>query len=280
MCSTTISTRASGFSQAMSKVIVALLIGIFAASVLAPFISPYDPEEINLDALRMPPGVNHPFGTDNKGRDILSRVVYGGRISLSVALIAAVLSMGLGLLIGLISGYAGGKVDAAVMLVVDFILAFPSLLLAIGISVILRPGIYTVMIAIASVGWASFARLVRGHVLSLRSAPFVEAARALGCSGARILFVHLLPQCIPLVIVMTGLKLGGYILTEASLSFLGLGAQPPTPTWGSMISAHRAYMVSAPWMVIFPGLAITVTSLCCNLLGDILREKYGLKIGG
>ncbi|HTR44217.1 MAG TPA: ABC transporter permease [Thermodesulfovibrionales bacterium] len=264
----------------MSRVVVALLIGIFAASVLAPFISPYDPEEINLDELRMAPCVKHPFGTDSKGRDILSRVFYGGRISLSVALIAAVLSMGVGLLVGLVSGYAGGKVDAAVMLLVDLILAFPSLLLAIGISVILPPGIYTVMIAIASVGWASFARLVRGHVLSLRSAPFVEAARALGCSGARVLFVHLLPQCIPLVIVMTGLKLGGYILTEASLSFLGLGAQPPTPTWGSMISANRAFIVSAPWMVIFPGLAITVTSLCCNLLGDVLRDKYGLKIGG
>lgn len=264
----------------MSKLILAVLLCVVAASVLAPLISPYDPEEINLDELRMPPSLKHPFGTDNIGRDILSRVFYGGRISLSVALIAAFLSMGIGLLVGLASGYAGGKIDAGVMLAVDFVLAFPSLLLAIAISVILPPGIYTVMIAIASVGWASFARLVRSHLLSLKSAPFVEAARAIGCSGRRILFVHLFPQCIPLVIVMTGLKLGGYILTEASLSFLGLGAQPPTPTWGSMISSNRAFIVSAPWMVIFPGLAITVTSLCCNLLGDILRDKYSLKIRG
>ncbi|HYA32130.1 MAG TPA: ABC transporter permease, partial [Thermodesulfovibrionales bacterium] len=145
-------------------------------------------------------------------------------------------------------------------------------------SVILPPGIYTVMIAIAAVGWASFARLVRGHVLSWREAPFIEAARAVGCSSGRILFVHLLPQCLPLIIVLMGLKLGGYILTEASLSFLGLGAQPPTPSWGSMVSANRVFMVSAPWMVIFPGIAIAMTALCFNLLGDALRDRYGVKI--
>jgi ABC-type dipeptide/oligopeptide/nickel transport system permease subunit len=264
----------------MIKIIVSVLLIIIFASLFAPLISPYNPEEINLDELRQPPGLRHPLGTDNKGRDILSRVLYGGRISLSVAIMAAAISMGIGLLVGLFSGYAGGKTDTAIMLVVDLILAFPSLLLAIGISVILPPGIYTVMIAIASVGWASFARLVRGHVLSSREAPFIEAARAVGCSNGRILFVHLLPQCIPLVIVMMGLKLGGYILTEASLSFLGLGAQPPIPSWGSMVSAHRVFIVSAPWMVIFPGLAIAVTALCFNMLGDTLRDKYGVKIKG
>jgi peptide/nickel transport system permease protein len=264
----------------MTKIILAVLVMIALASILAPVISPYDPEEINLDELKQAPGLRHPLGTDNKGRDILSRVLYGGRISLSVAVMAAVMSMGIGLLVGLVSGYAGGKIDTAIMLIVDLILAFPSLLLAIGISVILPPGIYTVMIAIASVGWASFARLVRGHVLSTREAPFIEAARAIGCGGGRILFVHLLPQCIPLVIVMMGLKLGGYILTEASLSFLGLGAQPPTPSWGSMVSAHRVFIVSAPWMVISPGLAIAAAALCFNMLGDILRDKFGVRIGG
>ncbi len=264
----------------MIRIIVSVLVVIIFASIFAPLISPYNPEEINLDELKQPPGFHHPFGTDNKGRDILSRVLYGGRISLSVALLAAILSMGIGLLVGLVSGYAGGRIDTLIMLFVDFILAFPSLLLAIGISVILPPGIYTVMIAIASVGWASFARLVRGHVLSMREAPFIEAARAIGCGRGRILFVHLFPQCIPLVIVMTGLKLGGYILTEASLSFLGLGAQPPTPSWGSMVSAHRVFIVSAPWMVIFPGLAIAMSALCFNLLGDLLRDKYGLQIKG
>jgi len=264
----------------MIKIIVSILLVITFASVFAPLLSPRNPEEINLDELRQPPGLHHPLGTDNKGRDILSRVLYGGRISLTVALMAAAISMGIGLLVGLFSGYAGGRTDTAVMLVVDLILAFPSLLLAIGISVILPPGIYTVMIAIASVGWASFARLVRGHVLSLREAPFVEAARAIGCSSGRILFRHLLPQCIPLVIVMMGLKLGGYIITEASLSFLGLGAQPPAPSWGSMVSANRVFIVSAPWMVIFPGLAIAMTALCFNMLGDSLRDKYGVRVKG
>lgn len=262
----------------MVKFILSVLIVIVLASVLSPALTPYDPEEINIDELRRPPSLRHPLGTDNKGRDILSRVLYGGRISISVAITAAVLSMGIGLLVGLLSGYAGGRIDTGVMMVVDLILAFPSLLLAIGISVILPPGIYTVMIAIASVGWASFARLIRGYVLSIKESPFIEAARAIGCNRRRILFVHLLPQCLPLILVMMGLKLGGYILTEASLSFLGLGAQPPAPSWGSMVSANRVFIVSAPWMVVFPGLAIGVTSLGFNMLGDALRDKYGLKI--
>jgi peptide/nickel transport system permease protein len=257
-----------------------VLVIILMASVLAPFLSSYNPEEVNLDELKQSPGARHLLGTDNKGRDILSRILYGGRISLSVAAVAAVLSMGIGLMVGLVSGYVGGKTDTSIMLVVDFVLAFPSLLLAIGISVILPPGIYTVMIAIASVGWASFARLVRGHVLSTREAPFIEAAKAIGCGHGRILFAHLLPQCVPLVIVMMGLKLGGYILTEASLSFLGLGAQPPMPSWGSMVSANRVFIMSAPWTVFFPGFAIALTALCFNMLGDGLQERYGVEIKG
>jgi peptide/nickel transport system permease protein len=257
---------------------IAILVLISLLSLFAPFISKYNPNKIDLDNLKKPPSLEHPFGTDNKGRDIFSRVLYGGRISISVAMMAAFLSMGIGLVVGLFSGYFGGGIDTAIMAIVDLILSFPALLLAIGISIIFPPGIYTVMIAIAAVGWASFARLIRGYILTLREAPFVEAARALGCSDMRILFVHLMPQCIPLSLVMMGLKLGGYILTEASLSFLGLGAQPPTPTWGSMISANRAYISSAPWMVLFPGLMIAITALCFNILGDTLRDRYGLKI--
>lgn len=264
--------------RGLQYISIAILISISLLSLFAPFISKYDPNKIDLDNLKKPPSLEHPFGTDNKGRDIFSRVLYGGRISISVAMMAAFLSMGIGLVVGLFSGYFGGRIDTAIMAIVDLILSFPALLLAIGISIILPPGIYTVMIAIAAVGWASFARLIRGYILTLREAPFVEAARALGCSDMRILFVHLMPQCIPLSLVMMGLKLGGYILTEASLSFLGLGAQPPTPTWGSMISANRAYISSAPWMVLFPGLMIAITALCFNILGDTLRDRYGLKI--
>ncbi len=262
------------------KISIAILILISLLSIFAPFISEYDPNMIDLDHLKEAPSFKYPFGTDNKGRDILSRILYGGRISLGVAITAAALSMGIGLVVGLFSGYFGGKVDIAVMAFVDLILSFPALLLAIGISIILPSGIYTVMLSIAAVGWASFARLIRGYILTLRGSPFVEAARALGCSDMRILFMHLMPQCIPLILVIMGLKLGGYILTEASLSFLGLGAQPPTATWGSMISASRAFISSSPWMVFFPGLIIAITALCFNTLGDALRDRYGLKIKG
>ncbi len=254
-----------------------IIVMILLASVFAPLLSPHGPDAIDLDSLKMSPGAAHPFGTDQKGRDVLTRVLYGGRISIGVAMVAAFVSMSIGLMLGLVSGYFGGRLDTAAMALVDLVLSFPSLLLAIGISIILPPGIYTVMIAIAAVGWASFARLIRGHVLSLREEPFVDAARALGCSPARILLVHLLPQCIPLSLVIMGLKIGGFILTEASLSFLGLGAQPPTASWGSMVSAGRSYIVVAPWMVLFPGLAIAVTALCFNLLGDALQERFGLK---
>jgi ABC-type dipeptide/oligopeptide/nickel transport system permease subunit len=250
---------------------------IMLASLAAPLLTPYDPDEINLDSLKSSPSQAHPLGTDQKGRDVLARVLHGGRISVGVAITAAVLSMSIGLMVGLVSGYFGGRLDTALMALVDLVLSFPSLLLAIGISMILPQGIYTVMIAIAAVGWAAFARLIRGHVLALREEPYVEAARALGCGPARIIFVHLLPQCVPLSLVMTGLKIGGFIITEASLSFLGLGAQPPTASWGSMISAGRSYIVAAPWMVLFPGLAIAVTALSFNILGDALQERFGLK---
>jgi peptide/nickel transport system permease protein len=255
------------------KISIAILILISLLSILAPFISRYDPNMIDLDHIKEPPSLNHIFGTDNKGRDIFSRILYGGRVSIGVSIASAVLSMGIGLVIGLLSGFLGGKADTFIMSFVDLILSFPALLLAIGISVILPPGIYTVMIAIAAVGWASFARLIRGYVLTLSGSPFIEAARAIGCSNMRILFMHLMPQCIPLLLVMMGLKIGGYILTEASLSFLGLGAQPPTATWGSMISANRVFISSYPWMVFFPGLMIAVTALCFNTMGDRLRDS-------
>jgi peptide/nickel transport system permease protein len=258
------------------RIAAAVVAAVFLLSLFAPLIVPYDPDAINLDALKQPPSFSHPLGTDNKGRDILARVLYGGKISISVSVIAVALSMGIGLLFGLLSGYFGGKLDMLLMAVVDLLLAFPSLLLAIGISILFPPGIYTVMGALSAVGWASFARLVRGYVLSVREESFVEAARAIGCGGTRILFVHILPQCMPVVLVMAGLKLGGYILTEAALSFLGLGVQPPTATWGSMISANRAFIDSAPWMVLSPGFMIALTALSFNLLGDSLKEKYDI----
>jgi peptide/nickel transport system permease protein len=259
---------------------LAILIVITVSSVFAPVIARHDPCLIDLDSLREPPGLQHPLGTDNKGRDMLSRILHGGRISLGIALTAALFSMTIGLAIGLCSGYFGGMIDTALMALVDLVLSFPSLLLAIGISIIMPQGIYTVVIAIAAVGWASFARLIRGHVLVLREASYIEAAISIGCSRLRILFLHLMPQCIPILLVVTGMRMGGFILTEASLSFLGLGAQPPAATWGSMINANRAYLASAPWMVFSPGLMIAATALCFNVLGDSLRDLYDLRKKG
>lgn len=261
--------------RATDLIVSALVCLIVLSALFAPLLARSDPLRIDLDSILESPSPSHIFGTDTKGRDIYARVIHGGRISLGVALVAAVFAMGIGLVLGLIAGYAGGKTDLAIVAMIDFVLSFPSLLLAIGISVVLPPGVYTVMIAITVVGWASFARLVRGHVLTLRNMTYVDAARALGCSHGRIILRHLLPQCVSLGIVMMGLKLSGFIITEASLSFLGLGPQPPAPSWGGMISAGRAYILSAPWLVVFPGIAIALSALCFNLLGDILRERYG-----
>lgn len=268
----------------VDRVVPIVLCAIIAVTLFAPYLARYEPNLIDLDRIKEAPSAVHYFGTDTKGRDVFARVIFGGRISLSVAFIAAFISMGIGLLLGLIGGYAGGKIDMAIVGLIDLVLSFPSLLLAIGVSIIaeeqfgLPPGIYTVMIAIAAVGWASFARIIRGHVLTIKGMAYIEAARAVGCSHVRIVFRYLFPQCIPLSIIMIGLKLGGFILTEASLSFLGLGPQPPAPSWGGMVSAGRNYLISEPWMVLFPGLAIAVTALSFNLLGDILREKYGLEV--
>jgi len=260
------------------KFCITVLIGISLLSLFAPVISGYDPNGIDLDSLKESPNFEHLFGTDNKGRDIFTRILYGGRISLSIAVTAAFLSLLIGLIVGLCSGYFGGRVDMLIMALVDLVLSFPALLLAIGITILFPSGIHTVVIAIVAVGWASFARIIRGQILTLREAAFIESARSVGCSHLRILFRHLLPQCIPLLLVMTGLKVGSYILTESALSFLGLGAQPPTATWGSMISANRVYISSAPWMVIFPGFMISLTVLCFTILGDTLRDRYGLTI--
>jgi ABC-type dipeptide/oligopeptide/nickel transport system permease subunit len=228
---------------------------------------------MDLDSLKQPPSKAHLLGTDSKGRDIFSRIVYGTRISLAVAIIASALSLCIGVFFGLIAGYFGGRTDIILSQIFDIFLAFPSLLLAIGISAVMPPGLVSAMLAITLVGWAGFARLVRGLALSLKEQTYVEASRALGARPSRILYKHILPNALPLILVAGSLRVGGFILLEAALSFLGLGVQPPTPTWGSMISLNRAYNNSAPWMVIFPGLAISITVISFNILGDFLRDK-------
>jgi len=250
-----------------------VLIALAFTAIVGPFLVHYDPLSMDLDSLRQPPSAKHLLGTDSKGRDILARLVYGARISLSVGILASCLSLGIGIFFGLIAGYFGGRIDAVLSQFFDIFLAFPSLILAIGISAVMPAGLTSAMLAITLVGWAGFARLVRSITLSLKEQTYVEASRALGATSARILSNHILPNALPLIIVAGSLRVGGFILLEAALSFLGLGIQPPTPTWGSMISLNRAFINSAPWMVIFPGIAISITVISFNILGDFLRDK-------
>ncbi len=259
------------------RIYIFIILFLFALSIAAPLLPLHDPDRIDLDSLRKPPGSGHPFGTDHKGRDIFSRVIYGAKISISVAFSAAFASAFAGSLVGLAAGYFGGRIDAALMAFVDFILSFPALLLAIAVSVVLPPGIYTAMIALSAAGWTSFARLIRGQVLALKGLPFVEAAKAIGCSPLRIIFVHIAPNCLPVGLVMMGIKLGGFVIAEATLGFLGLGVQPPVASWGSMISSSRAFILTAPWTVFFPGMMITITAFCFNLFAEYLKTRYDIK---
>jgi ABC-type dipeptide/oligopeptide/nickel transport system permease subunit len=258
----------------------AVVCALVLTAIAGPFLVSYDYRTTDLDSLRQPPGKAHWLGTDGKGRDILSRIVHGARVSLLVGVAASALSLAIGTFWGMLAGYYGGRTDVVLTQVFDIFLAFPSLLLAIGISAVMPPGLFSAMLAITLVSWAGFARLVRGITLSLKEQAYVEASQALGATTGRILFRHLLPNTLPLLLVAASLRIGGFILLEASLSFLGLGVQPPTPTWGSMISLSRSYINSAPWMVIFPGLAISVTVIAFNVLGDHLRDRLDPRFQG
>jgi peptide/nickel transport system permease protein len=251
----------------------AMLVFFLAAAIAGPMIISRDPDAVDLGSLKEPPSALHWFGTDNKGRDVFSRVVSGARVSLAAGFASALLTAAIGVLFGLIAGFVGGKTDAILSQMFTVFLAFPSLLLAVGISAVMQPGLASSLLAITLVSWAGFARLVRGMTLTLKERTFIEATRALGASTPRILFRHLLPNALPLIAVAASMRVGSFILLESALSFLGLGVQPPTPTWGSMISLNRAFINSAPWMVVFPGLAISATVISCNVLGDFLRDR-------
>jgi len=252
----------------LSFIAVVVIVALFA-----PLFAPYDPLEVDLMASKLCPSPEHPFGTDDLGRDIFSRVIYGARISLAVGFLATGLALLIGFTFGLLSGYAGGAVDRAVMSLTDITLAFPSLLLAIGVTIVLPPGIVTVFIALGLVGWASFARIIRGLVLELREKEYVQAARSAGSSGLGVVRRHLIPNCLPTVVVLASLQVGSFMLAEAALSFLGLGVQPPVPTWGGMVNEGRDFLLSAPWFSVFPGMAIALTILSFNVVGDTLRTN-------
>lgn len=255
-----------------------ILIFSFGA-ILAPVLSPYDPYEIVLSEQLAPPSAAHPLGQDANGSDILSRLLHGARISLVVGLSVVGLTAVVGILMGLVSGYYGGWVDTLLMRVVDILLAFPGLLLAIALVAVLGPSMRNVVIALAVLGWVSFARLVRGQVLSVREREFVLAARTSGQSDLRIMLVHILPNVLSPVIVQATFGIAGVIISESSLSFLGLGAPPGTPSWGAMLSQGKQVLLDAPHVSIFPGLAIMLVVLAFNFLGDGLRDRLDPRSG-
>ena len=243
------------------------------AAILAPWLSPYDPSALNVDAILRPPSWPHPFGTDTLGRDILSRMLHGGRVSLWVGFVAVGLSAAIGIALGLAAGYFGGLVDELVMRFVDIMLCFPSFFLILAVIAFLEPSLTNIMAVIGLTSWMGVARLVRAETLSLRRRDFVAAARLAGAGPVRIMLVHILPNALAPVLVSATLGVAGAILVESSLSFLGLGVQPPTPSWGNILMAGKDVLEIAPWMSTFPGLAILVTVLGYNLLGEALRDR-------
>jgi peptide/nickel transport system permease protein len=250
-----------------------VVFSLFIVSWLAPVISPHDPDKINVTARFKAPGTpGHPFGTDSLGRDVLSRMIWGSRISLKVGFVAVGLSTLIGVILGAIAGYHGGLVDGLVMRFCDLMLCFPSMFLILAVIAILEPSIWNVMIVIGLTSWMGVARLVRAEMMSLKNRDFALAARALGASNFRIVWRHLLPNAMGPVLVSATLGVAGAILVESSLSFLGLGVQPPTPTWGSILSEGKNYLERAWWLSLYPGLAILVTVLSYNLFGEGLRE--------
>ena len=233
---------------------------------------PFDPSSQSLWLRLNGPSFAHPFGLDELGRDILARVLAGARVSLLVGVTVVGVSAAVGTFIGAIAGYFGGLVDEVVSRVVDMLLAFPGLLLAIAMVAVLGPSLGNVLLALSLIGWVGFARLARAQALRARELDFVQAARALGAAPLRIVCRHIIPSALPVIVAQAALGMAGAIVGEASLSFLGLGVQPPTPSWGAMISGGRAYMIEAPHLTIFPGLAIALLVVGLNLLGDSLRR--------
>jgi peptide/nickel transport system permease protein len=261
------------FRRSVVGMVGAAIVAAFVlVTALAPILAPYDPVAADFANVLAPPNTAHPFGTDDVGRDVLSRVIHGSQVSLEAGLFTVTVALLVGLPLGLVAGYAGGRIDDAVMRAVEVVLAFPTLVLALGITAVLGPKLLHALVAIGVVFVPHFARLVRGQVLSVKENDFVVAARAVGASDARVMRLHVLPNCLAPILVQATYSIAFAILVEAALSFLGLGTQPPTPSWGIMLAAGRGYLEQAPWLGAFPGLAIFVTVLGFNLLGDGLRD--------
>ena len=255
-----------------------LVLFLFLIALLAPVISPYDPGHIDTNILLQPPSSEHWLGTDELGRDVFSRMMYGARISLMVGFVAVGIATVIGVVIGAVSGYYGGWVDEIMMRFVDVMLTFPSFFLILAVIAMLEPSIMNVMVVIGITGWMGVARLVRAEFLSLRKRDFVAAAQSIGQSDFAIIFKHILPNAMAPVLVSATLGIAGAILTESALSFLGIGVQPPTPSWGSILTEGKNYIEFAWWLSLFPGLAILFTVLGYNLLGEGLRDALDVRL--
>jgi peptide/nickel transport system permease protein len=255
-----------------------IVMSVVLVAVLAPVISPYDPNEMNMAKRLQGPSSEHLLGTDQFGRDLFTRLIYGSRVSLEVGLISVGIAMTIGVVLGLISGYYGGWIDSLIMRIVDIFLSFPVILLAIAFVAALGPSIINVMIALGLVYWTNYARVVRSSVLSIKEEEYVQAAKTVGASDLRIIFVYILPNALAPIVVVATLGLGTAIVAEATLSFLGLGVQPPEASWGWTLSFGLKFLRDAPYLSIFPGLAIMLSVLGFNLLGDGLRDLTDPKL--
>ncbi len=252
---------------------IVLVVGFVLCALLAPWLAPQDPAAINLPARLQAPSAAHWFGTDELGRDILSRVIYGARISMLVGSSVVTLSLALGLVLGSLAGYYGGRLDRFLtVILMNAFLSFPGILLAIAFVAFLGSGLFNLILALSLGGWVGYARLVRGQVLAVREREFVEAARALGASDLRILTRHILPNIVQPVIVQAAIGMAGAVLAEATMSFLGLGVPPPTASWGSMLNDARSHLFDAPHLVLFPATAVMLAVLSFNFIGDALRD--------
>ncbi|MDO8602726.1 MAG: ABC transporter permease [Candidatus Omnitrophota bacterium] len=251
------------------------IVGFFIiVAIFAPMIAPYNPGQIDIENILTPPSSSHIFGTDSLGRDLFSRMVYGARISLMVGFIAVGIAAIIGIALGAIAGYYGKWVDAIIMRFIDIMLCFPTFFLILAVIALLEPSIINIMVIIGATSWMGIARLMRAEILSLKERDFIYAERAIGASDLRIIARHLIPNAMAPVLVSITLGIAGAILVESGLSFLGIGVQPPTPSWGNILSEGKAVMGAGWWMMLFPGLAIFITVLGYNLLGEGIRENY------
>jgi peptide/nickel transport system permease protein len=251
----------------------AIVVLLFVVSLLAPWISPFDPTEIDLKNILQPPSSHHWFGTDQLGRDVMSRMIWGAQISLKVGFVSTGIAILIGTILGSVAGYYGRWVDALIMRFVDIMLCFPTFFLILAVIAFLEPSIWNIMIIIGATGWMGITRLVRADFISLKERDFVQAARVIGANDARIIFIHVLPNCMASVLVAATLGVAGAILTESALSFLGIGVQPPTPSWGNILTAGKDNIDIAWWLSLYPGLAILITVLGYNMLGEGIRDS-------